>query len=261
MIRATFELAPVNAVEALAAITSTGVPADPGGARPSVELDGDRATLTYPDAELGRRRLPARLVAPRRRVGRPRGVRALPARRARASERAAPGPAFDAPDRVLVGAIVKPSLGLSPREAAATAAELAAGGADLVKDDELLGDRPWSPLEERVRAVVAAIPEHVRYAANVTGTADGLLRRAERAVELGAGAVMVNALAQGLDSVRLLREAKLGVPLFAHRVGAALWMRGPVGVAPAVVAQVTRQCGSDYILVALVHRPDGRLAR
>jgi ribulose 1,5-bisphosphate carboxylase large subunit-like protein len=61
---------------------------------------------------------------------------------------------------------------------------------------------------------------------------------------------MVNGLAQGLDAVRLLREAELGVPLFAHRVGAALWMRGQIGVAPAVVAQVTRLLGSDYILVA-----------
>ena len=51
-----------------------------------------------------------------------------------------PGPAFAAPEEVLVGAIVKPSLGLSPEEVASIAAALAAGGADLVKDDELLGD-------------------------------------------------------------------------------------------------------------------------
>ena len=64
-----------------------------------------------------------------------------------------PGPAFDAPEKVLVGAIVKPSLGLSPAEVATTAEQLAAGGADLIKDDELLGDPPWCPLDERVSAV------------------------------------------------------------------------------------------------------------
>jgi ribulose-bisphosphate carboxylase large chain len=250
VIRATFELSPVSAVEALAAITSTGVPDDPGSARPAVELDGDRATLTYPDENWGG---DVSLLVSSLLAGEWADLAVLERCRLVELELPAgllPGPAFDAPDRVLVGAIVKPSLGLSPREAAATAAALAAGGADLVKDDELLGDRPWSPLEERVRAVVAAIPNHVRYAANVTGTGDGLLRRAERAVELGAGAVMVNALAQGLDSVRLLREHELGVPLFAHRVGSALWTRGPVGVAHRVVAQMTRVCGSDYILVA-----------
>ena len=30
---------------------------------------------------------------------------------------------------------------------------------------------------------------------------------------------MVNAFAQGLDALRALRDAELGVPLFAHRVG------------------------------------------
>src|SRR5205085_118817 len=85
---------------------------------------------------------------------------------------------------------------------------LARGGADLIKDDELLGNQAWCPLEERVRAVVAAIPERVRYAANVTGPVDGLLRRSERAVELGASALMVNAFAQGVDALRALRAAR-----------------------------------------------------
>ena len=157
---------------------------------------------------------------------------------------------FAAPEGVLVGAIVKPSLGLSPNEVAATAALLADGGADLVKDDELLGNPEWCPLEERVRAVAAVLPSRVRYAANVSGPVDTLLARAARAVELGAGALMVNAFAQGLDSVRALREAELGVPIFAHRVGAALWVRGGTyGVAPAVIAQVTRLAGADYVQV------------
>ena len=161
-----------------------------------------------------------------------------------------PGPAFDAPKHVLVGAIVKPSLGLAPAEVAKTAAQLALGGADLIKDDELLGDQEWCRLDDRVRAVSAAIPSGVRYAANVSGPVDSLLGRAERAVELGARALMVNAFAQGLDGVRALREADLGVPIFAHRVGAALWGRNPsLGVAPDVIAEFTRLCGADYVQV------------
>src|SRR4029450_8218073 len=53
-----------------------------------------------------------------------------------------PRPAFRAQAGVSVGAIVKPALGLSPAEAAVVAGELAAGGAGLVKDDEL--GRPWA---------------------------------------------------------------------------------------------------------------------
>src|SRR5207248_9133540 len=114
-------------------------------------------------------------------------------------------------------------------------------------DDELLGNPDWCPLEERVRAVASV---GVRYAANVTGPAESLLHRAERAVELGAGALMLNAFAQGLDSLRALRAAELGVPIFAHRVGAALWARqAHFGVAPAVIAELTRLCGADYVQV------------
>jgi 2,3-diketo-5-methylthiopentyl-1-phosphate enolase len=256
MLRVIYELSPPEAIEALVRVTSTGVAADPGGARPAVEADGDRVTLTYPDANWGTdlSLLVSSVVA-----GEWGDVGALERCRLVHVDwpDGLPGPAQEAPERVLVGAIVKPALGLSPREAAATAAELAAGGADLVKDDELIGDRPWSPLEDRVRAIVAAIPEHVTYVANVTGSADGLLRRAERAVELGAKGLLVNAWAQGFDAVRVLRERDLGASVFAHRAGGAPWLRGVVGAGGGPIASLTRMAGSDYVLVGSF---TGRLA-
>ncbi len=119
-----------------------------------------------------------------------------------------------------------------------------------MKDDELLGDQEWCSLEERVAAVTAAIPSRVRYAPNVTGPVESLLERAARAVEAGAGAVMLNVFAQGIDALRALRAANLGVPIFAHRVGAALWARNrDLGVAPSVIAELTRLCGADYVQV------------
>jgi hypothetical protein len=246
VIRATYELDPPEAAETLALIESVGRADGPEHVRGRVvSLDGSRAVLEFPAATNDVALLVSSLFA---------GEWADSAafRRCRLVEVEWPdallaGPAFDAPDRVLVGAIVKPSLGLSPAEVAETAAQLAAGGADLVKDDELLGDPEWCPLEERVRAVAAA---GVNYAANVTGPSETLLARAHRVVELGAGALMINAFAQGLDSLRALRAAELGVPIFAHRVGAALWSRNPAfGVAPTVVAELTRLCGADYVQV------------
>ncbi len=249
MLRATFELEPPDAAEALATVTSTGIPADPGGARPTVERSGANVTLTYPDASFGAdvTLLVSALLAGEwadlagvqrcRLVGVtwPDGL---------------PGPALGGAAGVQVGAIIKPSLGLTPAEAAATAAALARGGAHLVKDDELQADQAASPIEERVRAVVGSLPDGVRYAANVTGPVEGLLGRAERAVAAGASALMVNALAQGLDSIRALRALELGVPILAHRAGAGLWLRGALGVAPHVLAELTRLCGADYVLVS-----------
>ena len=153
-----------------------------------------------------------------------------------------PGPAFPARPGVSVGAIVKPALGLSPGEAGDVAAELAAGGAVLVKDDELQRSSP-----ERVRAINAAIPERVLYAANVTG-AD-----ADAIVEAGARALMVNAFLAGLGSIARLRE--YGLPLFVHRVGSAFLRRGgPVSVSAGVLAGLTQRLGGDYVQVGSFSR-------
>lgn len=160
-----------------------------------------------------------------------------------------PGPAF-APAGVKVGCIVKPSLGLSPVEVAEVAAAVAAGGAALVKDDELLGDPEWCPLYQRVSAVMRVLPPSCIYTPNITGPSAGLLDRARRVVELGATGVMVNAFAQGLDAVLSLRELNLGVPILAHRVGSGPMTRSrDFGVSSAVLADLTRQCGADYVLV------------
>ena len=246
MIRVTYELDPPEAAETLALVESVGRAGGSDRVRARVvELQAGRAVLEFPAATNDVALLVSSLFA---------GEWADSAAFTRCRLVAVdwpdgflPGPAFDAPERTLVGAIVKPSLGLSPTEVAATASQLAAAGADLVKDDELLGDPESCPLEDRVRAVVAA---GVNYAANVTGPVETLLTRAARVVALGAGAVMLNVFAQGVDALRALRDAELGVPIFAHRVGAALWARQPAfGVAPAIVAELTRICGADYVQV------------
>src|SRR5256714_3099319 len=184
MLRVTYELEPVEAAEMLALIESVGRADGPEDVRGRVvAVEGDRAVLEFPAATADVSLLVSSVLA---------GEWADSAAftRCRLVEVEWPpdlfsGPAFDAPDRVLVGAIVKPSLRLSPAEGAEVAARLAAGRAGLRKDGELLGDPDWCPLEERVRAVAAT---GVRYAANITGPVDSLFERARRVVELGAGA-------------------------------------------------------------------------
>ncbi|MGH8993780.1 MAG: RuBisCO large subunit C-terminal-like domain-containing protein [Acidimicrobiia bacterium] len=161
--------------------------------------------------------------------------------------------ALDAPERALLGGIVKPSLGLTPAEVAHTAAALSRGGCDLVKDDELLADPEWCPLLERVAVVaraLAAVGSPCLYAANISGPVDTLLDRAAGAVAAGAGALMVNAFATGIDAVRAVASAGLGVPVFAHRVGAGPIVRNPeVGVAGSVLCELTRIAGADFVQI------------
>jgi hypothetical protein len=236
-VRAVFELRPPAWGETLAVLQSVSLPDGPEQVRAKVvEVEAERVTVEFPAlaGETSAEQLLAACVAGEWadrgdvehcrlvEVEWPTGL---------------PGPAFPAEPGVSVGAIVKPALGLTPAEAASVAADLAAGGAVLVKDDELQRSSP-----ERVRAVNDAIPEHVLYAANVTGT------DVDAIVDAGARALMVNAFLAGLGSITRLRQ--YGLPIFVHRVGSAFIRRGgPVSVSARVLAELTRLLGADYVQV------------
>jgi ribulose-bisphosphate carboxylase large chain len=235
--RAVYEIRPPAWGETLAILQSVSLRDGPPHVRARVvDVEGERVTIDFPalDGETGAEQLLAACVAGEWadrgdmescrlvEVNWPAGL---------------PGAAFPASTGVTVGAIVKPALGLTPEDAAAVAAELAAGGAVLVKDDELQRSSP-----ERVHAINDAIPGHVLYAANVTG-AD-----ADTIVEAGARALMVNAFLAGLGSIARLRE--YGLPIFVHRVGSAFLRRGhSVSVSAGVLAELTRLLGADYVQV------------
>jgi 3-oxoisoapionate-4-phosphate decarboxylase len=249
-VRATYEVRPPEWAETLAVLQSVSLAGGPEDVRARVvEVDGDRVRIDFPALDDGFdvEQLLAVCVAGEwadrgdmevcrlLEVEWPEGL---------------PGPAFGPEPGVAVGAIVKPALGLTPAEAAAVAAELAGGGATFLKDDELMASPSYSPLVERVRRVSERLPPGVRYAPNVSGPPETLLARAEAAVEAGAGAVMVNAFLQGLGSIRALRDAGLGVPLFVHRVGSSFLRRGErISVSSRVLVELTRLLGADYVQV------------
>jgi ribulose-bisphosphate carboxylase large chain len=269
---ATFELEPDGSARALAVEESTGTEAIPAEMAARVggevlEEGGGRAVIAWPWRNWGpnlpqlmasvlvgegcetARFTRCRLVAlewPDELVAAVGGGPRFGLDGVRARLRAAPG-------RPLLGGIVKPSLGLSPSEVAATAAALGRGGCSFVKDDELLADPDWCPLLERVRRVaeaLAAVGRPVMYAANVSGPIETLLDRAAAAVAAGAGAIMVNAFATGIDAVRAVASAGLGVPVLAHRVGAGPIARNPeVGVDGSVLCELTRIAGADLVQI------------
>ena len=57
----------------------------------------------------------------------------------------------------LIETIIKPSVGLTPAKTAAQVKQLSDADTDFIKDDELMGNSPQSPFDERVEAVVRVI--------------------------------------------------------------------------------------------------------
>ena len=159
-----------------------------------------------------------------------------------------------APGRPLLCAALKP-LGLAPRELADLAGRLARGGVDLIKDDHSLADQRWAAFDERVtrcqEAVAganAATNGRSLYLPNLTGPADRLAGRAERARALGCRAALIAPLLVGLDSVRALAAAS-GLALIGHPSLTGGLLGRAHGIAPALVwGDLFRLAGCDGVV-------------
>jgi ribulose-bisphosphate carboxylase large chain len=159
-------------------------------------------------------------------------------------------------DGPVIGTIVKPSVGLSPRQTAELVRDLAEAGIDFIKDDELMANPPHSPLEERVEAVMGVINEvaqrtgkKVMYAFNITDDLDAMLRHHETVLNAGGTCVMVSVNSVGLVGVsHLRRHAEL--PIHGHRNGWGTLTRYPyLGMEFAAYQKLWRLAGVDHLHV------------
>ena len=159
-------------------------------------------------------------------------------------------------DGPVIGTIVKPSVGLSPQGTAELVRDLAEGGIDFIKDDELMANPPHSPLEERVEAVMGVINDvahrtgkKVMYAFNITDDLDAMLRHHETVLNAGGTCVMVSVNSVGLAGVsHLRRHAEL--PIHGHRNGWGLLTRYPyLGMEFAAYQKLWRLAGVDHLHV------------
>jgi len=161
--------------------------------------------------------------------------------------------------RPLLLNMIKPCTGYSPSVGANLLEQTARGGADLIKDDELLGDAPFNRVAARARAyrerldrVAEDTGHRARYIANVTNRSMRLLDTARAAIDGGADAVMVNALVVGLDALQALAEGELGVPILAHTAAAeVLTGATSTGFGQAVLfGKLLRLAGADAVLMS-----------
>jgi ribulose-bisphosphate carboxylase large chain len=155
--------------------------------------------------------------------------------------------------RPLMGAIIKPSVGLSPEETGDLARRLAEADIDFIKDDELQTDGPHCSFDERVTAVMRALRAHaertgkrVMYAANLTGEIDEMLRRHDKLAGEGGTCAMVSIHSIGLPALVTLRRHST-VAIHGHRNGWGLLARSPaIGVSFVAWQKLWRVAGVDH---------------
>jgi ribulose 1,5-bisphosphate carboxylase large subunit-like protein len=162
------------------------------------------------------------------------------------------------PDRPVLVTMMKPALGLSSGESGRVFRELALGGVDAVKDDEVLVAHPWSSIVDRVRAHERAAAEAFEvtghrtvYFVNVTDRPDRMLANARRAVEAGASGLLVDFVAVGVSALGMLAEEPgFDVPIMGHFAFADAITGSPRGgvAAHLMLGTLPRLAGADLIV-------------
>ncbi len=159
-------------------------------------------------------------------------------------------------DRPLVCGVVKPNIGLKPKDFAELAYRAYLGGIDATKDDEMLSDVPYSRTKDRVAAVIDLMHkaedktgERKIFIANITDEVDRILELHDMVVEQGGNSVMLNAMPVGLSAARMLsRHAK--IPMFSHFDFIAPYTRHPqFGLTTKIVTKLQRLAGFDGIIM------------
>ncbi|MEJ5293404.1 MAG: RuBisCO large subunit C-terminal-like domain-containing protein [Candidatus Methanosuratincola sp.] len=164
----------------------------------------------------------------------------------------------DAFPRPHLGTIVKPKVGLSPKQTAEVCYEAAIGGVDFIKDDETLVNQKFCPLEERVAQVMEALDRaksqtgrKVLFAVNVTADPENMVRHAETAIDNGANTIMLDIIILGLPTVEwFIRSHDFRVPIHMHRAMHAAFTRNPRhGISMLAIAKIARLLGGDQLHV------------
>jgi ribulose-bisphosphate carboxylase large chain len=159
--------------------------------------------------------------------------------------------------RPLLGATIKPKLGLSGKNYGRVVYEALKGGLDFTKDDENINSQPFMRWRERflfgmeaVNRASAATGEVKGHYFNVTaGTMEDMYERAEFAKELGSIIVMID-LVVGYTAIQSMAKwaRRNDMILHLHRAGNSTYARQKNhGMNFRVICKWMRMAGVDHL--------------
>lgn len=166
-------------------------------------------------------------------------------------------------DRPLVGTIVKPKVGLNPKEHAKVAYESWRGGCDIVKDDENLTSQTFNEFKKRFLLTIKACKEAQKktmekkvYLVNCTAETEEMKKRIKFVQDHGGNYIMLDILTLGWAGLQTARNFTR-LPIHAHRAGHAMLDRVKkgkgFGMSMEVIAQLARMIGVDTLHIGTAY--------
>lgn len=163
-------------------------------------------------------------------------------------------------DRPLVGTIVKPKVGLNPKEHARVAYESWVGGCDIVKDDENLTSQKFNEFKKRFLKTIKLMKKAEKetgdrkaYLVNCTAETEEMIRRIKFVEKNGGNYIMLDILTLGWAAVQTARNITK-LPIHAHRAGHAMLDREKsFGMSMEVIAQFARMIGVDTLHIGTAY--------
>lgn len=158
-------------------------------------------------------------------------------------------------NRPLIGAIMKPKLGLSAKEHARCAYACFIGGVDIVKDDENLTNQTFNQFEDRARLTIRLAKKAEKETGekklcvfNISAPTSEMVKRANFVKKMGGDCVMVSVMTVGFSSLQELRYQNLGLIIHGHRNMHSAITRNPKhGISMLVLAKLFRLIGVDQL--------------
>jgi len=153
--------------------------------------------------------------------------------------------------------IIKPKMGMTPKQVGEQCYQTAIGGVDMMKDDEMTSDVYNSKFTDRIKYVREAL-EKARevtgkmpiYLCSITDEANKVHDKARKLVEIGGNGILIT-YSQGLSSFKEITEdPAITVPVMMH---GSHMIAGMHHISWPVFGKLCRLCGADLMLTPTIY--------
>jgi 2,3-diketo-5-methylthiopentyl-1-phosphate enolase len=148
--------------------------------------------------------------------------------------------------------IIKPKMGMTPKQTGDQVYQTGLGGADMAKDDEMISDTYNNKFQDRLEYVMDAVDRAAQktgkrmiYLCSITDEVSRLHERARKAVELGANGLLIT-YSVGLSAIRdITSDPDINIPVMVHNSHMVSAIKN---ISWPVFTKLLRLCGVDTTL-------------